>query len=261
MRKNKIVTYAATVAALSALLAVSGCGGAQDKLNSAKTAENNGRYQEAAALYAALAIKTAPAYQLPEAQKGKIVQPALWQGEIEKYMAWLTEPAAPFGGTIKTALEGLDRCAQRSEADNTAHTSEPKSIDTLPAFTAQWNTAFNPPPPGTVDWDTVVKSAFNKKFSILRLSAPLNYTYDVNIISRKTSRRINFTLYPATPDTKSQILAPLPQGEYTLIVKSSVDFQKGQYWTSEYTAFPVVAVSETPSIIPIDLRTKVVGKK
>jgi len=258
MRKNKIIAYAT---ALFALLAASGCGGAQGKLDSAKSAENSGKYREAAALYAEIALKTAPAHTLPDAQKGKIVQPALWQGEIEKYMTWLTDASAPFGGTLKTALEGLDRCAPQFEADNSALTHEPKSLDSLPAFTAQWNTAFNPPPPNTIDWETIVKKAFNQKFSILQLSAPINYTYEVNIVSRKTSRRITFTLYPATPDVKSQILAPLPQGEYTVIVKSSVDFQKGQYWNSDYTTFPVITVTGTPSLIAMDLKTRVIGRK
>ncbi|MDR2693629.1 MAG: hypothetical protein LBB74_05375 [Chitinispirillales bacterium] len=256
MRKNRIAVYAAAIA-LFALLAASGCGNPQGKLQSAAGAENSGKYREAAALYAALVLETAPAHRLPEAQKGKVVQPALWQGEIEKYVKWLTEPAAPFGGTLKNALEGLERCAPRAEADNSANTSPAKPIDSLPAFAAQWNTAFNPPPPNTIDWDAVVKNAYGKNFSILRVSAPINYTYEVNIVSRKTSRRIVFTLYPATPDEKSQILAPLPEGEYTVIVKSSVDFQKGQYWNSEYTALPTLTVGAAPSIINMSLKTTV----
>jgi len=260
MRKDRTTLYFIALSALTALTAVLGCGGPQGKLDAAKGAENGGKYGEAAALYAALAIESAPAHRLADAQKGKIMQPALWQAEIEKYMAWLTDPA-PLGGTLKTALDGLDRCTPRFEADNTAHTAQPKPLDSLNAFAARWNTAFNPPPPNTIDWDAIVKNAFNKNFSMLQLSAPINYTYDVNIISRKTSRRINFTLYPATLDTKSQIIAPLPEGEYTLIVKSSVEFQKGQHWESDYTGFPVITVNDTPMVIAIDLRTRVAGKK
>jgi hypothetical protein len=255
MRKNKIARCAAVTAAMLALLAASGCGNPQDKLKSAAAAENGGKYREAAALYAALAIEAAPAHKLPDAQKGKVVQPALWQGELEKYVKWLTEPAAPHGGTLKSALDGLDRCATRFEADNTAHSPQRKPLDTLPAFVAQWNTAFNPPPPNIIDWEAIVKNAFNKKFSILQLSAPMNYTYDASIVSRKTSRRIIFTLY-----AENKILVPLPQGEYTMLVKSTVEFQKGQHWVSEYTAFPIT-VDGTPSLISMDLKTKVARKQ
>jgi len=260
MRQNKIITSVAAVAAIFVVFAVLKCGNPQGKLNSAKAAENSGKYREAAALYAALALEDAPSHKLPDAQKGKIIQPPLWQGEIEKYMAWLTESSAASGVTFKSALEGLDRCAPRFESDNTAHAKEPKTLDSLPAFATQWNTAFNPPPPGTIDWESIVKNAFDKKFSILQLAAPVNYTYEVNVVNRKTSRRITFTLYPATPDTKSQILAPLPEGEYTIIVRSTVDFNKDQHWVSDYTAFPTVTVDQNPSLIAMDLRTKVVRK-
>jgi len=258
MRKGRTALY---VIALSALSAALGCGGGpQNRLESAKAAEGGGKYREASALYAALALEAAPAHKLPDAQKGKIVQPPLWQGEIEKYTAWLTDPAAPSGDMLKTALDGLERCAARFESDNTAQTAQPKPLDSLTAFAARWNEAFNPPPPNSIDWDAIVKNAFNKNFSMLQLSAPITYTYDVNIVSRKTSRRINFTLYPATPDTKSRIIAPLPEGEYTLIIKSSVDFQKGQHWTSEYTAFPIT-VGASPTLIGMDLKTKVNRKQ
>jgi len=261
MRKNRVLITLTALSAAAVLTAALGCGGRQGRLDAAKGAENSGKYGEAAALYAALAVEAAPAHKLADAQKGKIMQPALWQAEIEKYSAWLTDPA-PLDGTLKTALEGLDRCAPRLEPDNTAHTRQPQPLDSLPAFTARWNTAFNPPPtPNAIDWDAIVKNAFNKNFSMLQLSAPINYTYDVNIISRKTSRRINFTLYPATPDTKSQIIAPLPPGEYTMIVKSSVEFQKGQHWESDYTGFPVITVNDTPTLIAVDLKTRVAGRK
>jgi hypothetical protein len=243
--------------AAAAILAVSGCGNPQDKLNSATGAENRGSYREAAGLYAALVLNTAPALKLPEAQKGKVMQPKLWQGELEKYIKWLTEPAALAAATavtLKSALDGLDRCSPRIETDNFAHISATKRLDSLPEFTGRWNTAFNPPPPGAIDWDAVVKSAFNKKFSILQLSAPVSYTYEVNIVSRKTSRMVAFTLF-----AENKMLVPLPSGEYTMIVKSSVDFQQGRRWFSEHTAFPV-AVGGEPEFIPMDLKTKVARK-
>ena len=253
---RKTVSAAAIPALIAALLALSGCGGAQGKMDSAKAAENSGNFGEATAAYAALALEAAPAQKLLEAQRGKILQPSLWLGEIDKYVKWLTEPAAPKGNTLKEALDGLERCAPRLERDNTARTAQAKTIDTLPAFTAQWNAAFNPPPLGGAEWDGAVLQAMNKKFSILQLSAAASYVYDVNIVSRKTSRRITFTLYP-----ESSISVPLPPGDYSMMVKSSVDFpQGGGHWSSGYTVFPI-SIDQTPSLVAMDLKTKVTRKQ
>jgi hypothetical protein len=251
MRKT---VYAAIAAAI---LAVFGCGNPQEKLNLATGAENGGNYREAASLYAAIALNASPALKLPEAQKGKVMQPKLWQSEIEKYIKGLTVPTAlatTAAVAFRGALDGLDRCSPRFETDNTAHIAQTRRLDSLSAFTELWNAAFNPPPPGAIDWDAVVKSAFNKKFSILQLSAPISYSYEVSIVSRKTSRMVTLTLF-----AENKMLVPLPEGEYTMLVKSSVDFQQGQRWVSEYTALPV-AVGGAPELIPMDLKTKVARK-
>ncbi|MDR0330724.1 MAG: hypothetical protein LBH93_03325 [Chitinispirillales bacterium] len=253
---RKTVSAAAVTALLAALFAFSGCGGAQGKMDSAALAENSGNFSEASAMYAALALEAAPAHKLPEAQRGKILQLQLWLNEVDKYVKWLTEPAIPKGNTLKEALNGLDRCAPRLEPDNTARTARALPIDTLPAFTAQWNAAFNPPPLGGIEWEGAVLQAMNKKFSVLQLSAAASYVYDISIISRKTSRRVTFTLYP-----ESKISIPLPPGDYSMIAKSSVDFpQGGGHWSSGYTAFPI-SMNQTPSLVAMDMKTKVARKQ
>jgi hypothetical protein len=240
---------------LAALMFLAGCGKSQAKLQSAAAAEQSGDYRQAANLFAAAALEAAPTIRLHEAQKGQALQPSVWQSEIEKYMKWLAEPSGASGAALGEALGGLARCVEKFEADNTAHTPPLRPLDTLPAFAREWNHAFNPPPPGNIDWDALVKSAYDKKFSILRLTSPMKYVYDVSIVSRKNMRRVNFTLY-----SESSLYVPLPPADYVMVVKSTVEFQKGEYWSSAYTAFNI-SVGGEPALIPMDMKTKVSRKQ
>jgi hypothetical protein len=244
-----------TVVCVLAFSLAAGCANPESKLKAAAGAENSGDYRQAAELFAALALESAPALRLPEAQKGKVMQPPLWQSEMDKYMKWLIEPAPQKTNVLRDALDGFNRCAPRFEQDNTAHTAPAKPLDSLPAFTQQWNLAFNPPPPGTIDWNAIVQQAEGKKFSVLRLSAGQSYTYEINVVSRKTWRRVGFTLYP-----ESQLYVPLPPADYVIIVRSSVDFQQGQHWLSDFSAINLSVTGE-PSLIAMDLRTKVTKKQ
>ena len=254
LMRHPVPIFAAAVCALALSLAA-GCANPEGKLKAAVGAENSGDYRQAAGLFAALALESAPALRLPEAQKGKVMQPHLWQSEMDKYMKWLIEPAPQKTNVLRDALDGLNRCVARFEPDNTAHTPPAKTLDSLPAFTQQWNLAFNPPPPGTIDWNAIVQQAEGKKFSVLRLSAGQSYTYEISVVSRKTWRRVGFTLYH-----ESQLYVPLPPADYVIIVRSSVDFQQGQRWLSTFSAI-TLNVTDEPSLIAIDLRTKVAKKQ
>jgi hypothetical protein len=252
-KKTKLLFVVA--AAIVALMFAAGCNKSQAKLQSAAAAEKSGDYRQAANPFAGAALEAAPTIRLHEAQKGQALQPSVWQSEIEKYMKWLTEPSGGSGAALGEALNGLVRCVEKFESDNTVHTPPPQPLDTLPAFTREWNHAFNPPPPGNIDWGALVKSAHDKKFSILRLTSPMKYVYDVSIVSRKNMHRVNFTLY-----SESNLYVPLPPADYVMIVKSTVDFQKGEYWSSDYTAFNINVGGE-PALITMDVKTKVSRKQ
>jgi hypothetical protein len=242
--------------ALTAITLTAGCGNPQKKLAEAAAAENSGDHRAASQLFAAVALEVTPAFNMPEPTKGKVIKPEAWQGEIEKYIGWLTDPAPQRDNTFRDAIDGLARTAAKVETwDNTINTPPGKPIDTLPAFTANWNLAFNPPIGETINWSAIVKNAADKKHSVLCVSAPQNYTYEVNIVSRKTARRVQFTLY-----SESKMYIPLPPAEYSIIVRSSVEFQKGQQkWTSEYTLFSL-EVTDEMSLINMDFRTRVARK-
>jgi hypothetical protein len=252
-KKTRLLPVVA--AALAALMFSAGCGKSQAKLQSAAAAEKSGDYRQAANLFAAAALEVAPTIRLHEAQKGQALQPSVWQSEIEKYMKWLAEPSGGSGAALGEALNGLVRCVEKFESANTANTPPTQPLDSLLAFAREWNHAFNPPPPGNIDWDALVKNAHGKKFSILRLTSPMKYVYDVSVVSRKTMHRVNFTLY-----SESSLYVPLPPAEYVMIVKSTVEFQKGEYWSSDYSAFNI-GVGGEPALIPMDMKTKVSRKQ
>ncbi|MDR2578129.1 MAG: hypothetical protein LBC70_04870 [Chitinispirillales bacterium] len=244
--RNILLTV--TMAAF-ALIFAAGCGNQQSRLNEAAAAENSGNHREAATLFTAAALRLSPSLRLQEAQKGKVADPSNWLREIEKYKRWLTDPAAQRDNSLGNALDGLVRCAERIESENIINFAEPAPFDSLPAFTTHWNQAFNPPPAGTIDWNGLVSRAYGQKFSILRVTSPQNYTYEISIVSRKTSRRVNLTLFP-----ESNVNVPLPPAEYIIILRSMVEFQQGQRWTSEYASFNL-SVTDEPSLIAANLRT------
>jgi len=257
---SKLLLAAAAIAVIAVLLfALAPLRGKShaNLQSAAAAAEKSGDYRQAANFYAEAALKAAPTLRLHEAQKGQALSPAVWQSEIEKYMKWLAEPSNVSGAALGEALGGLARSVEQFESDNTVNTptpQPPRPLDSLSAFTREWNQAFIPPPPGTVDWDALVKSAYDRKFSIIRLKSPMNYVYEVSIISRKTMHRVHFTLY-----SDESLYVPLPPAEYVMVVKSKVE-QKDMYWSSAYSAFNISATDE-PMLIPMDLKTQVSRKK
>jgi len=251
MRK---LIFALTV--LTALALTAGCSNPQGKLQNAKGAESAGNHREAANIYAALALELTPTLKLHEAQKGKMLPPARWISEVEKYIAWFSDAAATRDLTFREALDGLTRSAERFESDNSANIATPGQLDSLNAFAQQWNNAFNPPTSGGPDdWNAVIRRAHEQKYSILRFASPQNYVYDISVVSRKNARRVNFTLY-----SESQIFVPLPPGDYSVIIKSSVEFQKGKSWFSDFSVFNVT-MTDQQSLTAMDLRTRVARRE
>jgi hypothetical protein len=244
------------LAGVSALCFLQGCSNIDSKLSEAVAAENTGNYRDGATLYADLALKLSPIYKLPEPQKGKTIQPSIWQADVEKYIKWLTEPQPQKNNILRQSLDGLDRCAEQLEQDNVLRQTSAKPLETTGAFTAQWNQAFNPPLSGAIDWVALTKQAEDNKFSVYKLTAPKSYSYDLNFVSRKTARRVYVKLL-----AENTLYVPLAPGEYSLIVKSSVEFQnRQQRWSSEYSAFSI-SVTDTASLVEMNFRTQAARKQ
>jgi hypothetical protein len=240
------------------VLALLGCSNPENKLAEASAAENTGGFQNGANLYADLALKLAPVYNLPDSKTGRNVsiKPSVWQSDIEKYITWLTEPLPQKNNILRQALDGLDRCVEHLEQNNYIRQSSANPILTTAAFNEQWNKAFNPPmTTGVIDWDALTKQAEDKKFSVYKMTAPKSYSYDIHLISRKTARRVYVKLL-----AENTLYVPLAPAEYSVIVKSTVEFQKGQQrWTSDYSALNIT-VTDTMSLVSIDFKTQAARK-
>lgn len=233
---------------------LTGCSDSSKKIQAAYQAEKSGETAKAVKIYTAASRGAAASLKFPDSKKSKRLEPAAWNDEVEKYLKGISVPGAKPNNSTGAALDGLERCMGLKENDNSAQIHAPKILDEK-TFSELFNNAFTPPPTDSTEWNTLVTNAFKKNFSVLQISSPVSYSYEVSVVSRGVSRRIGFTMYP-----ESKLLIPLAPGDYSVIVKSSVTFQKGQYWASEFSAFPV-NIPAQPSLTAMNLRTKVARKQ
>jgi len=224
--------------------------GCTDKIQAANQAEKNGEISKAVKTYTAAVRGVTTALKFPNSKQGKVIAPATWKNEVEKYLNGISERSAKLNNSITAALAGLERCMELMENDNTAQIHPPKPFEEN-AFSEMFNKIFIPPSAGSTEWSSIVNFANQKNFSVLQISSPISYTYEVNIVNRSSSRRIDLTLF-----SESKLQIPLPPGDYSVIVKSSVTFQQGQYWTSDFSIFSI-NIPKEPSLVAMDLRTKV----
>jgi len=216
----------------------------------AQETEKSGDIAKAVRMYTAVARRAASAIKFPDSKQGKVIAPARWQDLVERYLNSMSEPGTKPNNSLTAALDGLGRCMElRENDDNSAQIHPPRPLDEN-SFTDLFNKIFVPPPAGSTEWGGIAASAFKKNFSVLQISSPVNYTYKGSVINRSTSRRIDFTLYP-----ESVLQIPLTAGDYSVVARSSVTFQKGKVWNSEFTAF-TVSIPSQPSLVAMDLRTR-----
>jgi hypothetical protein len=244
-----IITLALTVS-----FALTGCADSSKKLQAAYEAEKSGDIAKAVKIYNAVGRNAAPTLRFPDSKQGKVIAPEAWKDNVEKYLKGISEASAKPDNSIAAALAGLERCMELRENDNSAQIHPPKSLDEK-AFSGQFNKVFPSPPAGSTEWSSLATFANQKNFSILQISSPVSFTYKISVVSRQASRRIDFTLYP-----ESRLVIPLPPGDYSVIVKSSVTFQKGKYWTSDFSTFSV-NIPAQPSLVAMNLRTRVARKQ
>jgi len=247
-------TFFITVLTLAVSFAFTGCTDSAKKVEEAFQAEKSGDITGAVNIYTGVVRRAAPALKFPESQQGKVLAPATWKDIVEKYLNGISEKSAKPDNSFAAALKGLERCMELKENDNTAQIHPPKSLDEK-SFNELFNKIFVPPPAGLPEWGDLVTFAGQNNFSVLQISSPASYVYKVSVISHRASKRIDLTLY-----SESKLEIPLPPGDYSVIVKSTVTFQKDKYWTSEYTAFSVTMPAE-PSLVAMNLRTRVVRKQ
>ncbi len=229
---------------------IPGCSNPEKKLKEAFVAENSAEFKKAAEIYASICRDVAVPVKLPDAQKGKILEPSVWMSAVEKYMNHLSKPTDSSSNQLSAALLGLLRCMENVESENSFRLS-PNRLLQPAAFQKYWNTVFTPPPPGAADWNSLIARARDKDFSILQISSKKNYFYEFSIINRSTSKRVEISLYP-----ESEQYVPLAPGEYMILCRSSVMFQGGEEWKSSTSAL-AITVPARPSLLSLAVRTRI----
>ncbi|MCL2689113.1 MAG: hypothetical protein FWE57_04620 [Chitinispirillia bacterium] len=242
------------VIALIVSTALTGCTDSSKKLQEGYQAEKSGDIAKAVKIYRGIINRSAPIVRFPDSKRGKVLAPELWKDKVQKYLTGVSEPSAKPNAAAVAALTGLERCMELRENDNSAQIHPPKPLDEN-AFNALFNSIFPPPAGGLAEWSGITSFVNQRNFSVLQISSPVNYTYELSVVSRTASRRVNYTLYP-----ESKLELPLPAGDYSVILKSSVTFQKGKRWTSEYSTF-ALNIPPEPSLVAMNLRTRVVRKQ
>ncbi|MFP4163414.1 MAG: hypothetical protein ACLFVE_05495 [Chitinispirillaceae bacterium] len=245
-----VLVKAVWFSAVSVVCFLWACSSPGNRVDKAFTEERSGNYAEAFEIYASVSRDVTPAMKLPNTQKGKVLHPSVWMNEIEKYIKWVSQPVKDPSTALPAAMLGLERCEGEIEFENTFRSRRNNQLKSS-QFKTYWNKAFTAPPPGSADWDGLLIKAREENFSIFSVSSKKNYFYDFSIISSSTSRRIDFSLYP-----ESKRFIPLPPGEYMLLCRSSVDFQKGQRWESGFSVYSFSVPAES-KLISLKVRTSI----
>lgn len=220
-------------------------------LRTAKQCERSGDLQQAHALYAAALFELTPSIEMPDINRSKILAPEILKKEVEKYFDWINAPAEKAGEEYLAALDGMTRCGEGNQYDNTL--SKPKCTPlSSEEYLDEWNRTFFAPNV-TPDSSHVALATINyhQKRSLLIISSTKSYTYEINLINKATHRGTRAVLL--AENSTRLYAAP---GNYLLLCRSSVTFPSEKIWRSAFT--PVaVTVPDTVSLITAELRTSV----
>lgn len=221
----------------------------------AREAEVTGKMDEALGLYVETLHKTTSSVEIPDVSRSKFVEPALWKKEIEKHIVWLHMPAERIHQDYHNSVEGVLRCIEKVHTENSLAKVK---VSTLKAdqYASEWKSLFYAPlvqPDLSVN--AIIEKNFADKFSIIKISTPKNYTYEISLYNKASGKRTYFKIYP-----ESNNAALVLPGEYLIICRSTITFQTNQVWYSKYSVFPIT-VPDQASIITAELRTSVAKER
>ncbi|MDO5577218.1 MAG: hypothetical protein Q4F84_09070 [Fibrobacter sp.] len=223
-------------------------------LKKAIETENSGNLLQALSIYAQALVEIAPKHKFPEINRSKIVEPAAWKKIIEQYFSSINS-SGTIGSNVQECFSGIERCMK---AQNPVNSLTKVSVTPLTEeqYGAEWNKAFFVP---TVSPDQsfkpLVSGNYIKKVSAINLTSSRNYSYDLNLVNKKTGKITSFQLYP-----ESSIRIVATPGEYLLICRTTVTFATGEIWRSTFEIIPLT-VPEEVSLISGDLKTDVYRQK
>lgn len=224
-------------------------------LKNATDAEVCGKTADALALYVDALLGITPSAEILDVNKSKSIYPSSWKKEIEKHIIWLHTPAERLNKEYKDISEGVLRCSGKVHTENSIVNLKIKKY-TLDQYTSDWaKLFFDPMVQVDPSCQIIAEKNYSDNFSIFRITAPQNYTYDISLINKATGKRIFFNLYPEA--SRSALLVP---GDYLLICRSTISFTASQVWYSQYSVFQLNVPSEA-SNISVLLRTSVAKER
>jgi hypothetical protein len=248
MRNNIIISVVVIAAAIAGLLMFRAYHSSKP-LNEARQCELSGDLQQALSQYAGIVFNRIPTLKIPDINESKYLAPDLLKKDVASYFAWLSIPAARTDNEVSAALGGIGRLESRCRGDNGIFNTKIQPL-TSEKYREEWNRTFFAP---NVKIDqshaALAEGNYIRKFSLLVIKSGQSYTYEINCINPATMRGIKATLLPEN----SVRLYAVP-GEHLLLCRSSVTFESGEIWYSQYTPIRLTIPTE-PSLVSVDLRT------
>jgi len=205
-------------------------------------------------MYAQALIEIAPGQKFPDINRSKIVEQSAWKKIIEQYISWLSSDMNA-KNIIRECFEGIERCINAQNPVNSLGKIEFKELSEDQYIPEWYNSFFAPNITPDPSFKPLASGNYQKNISVINFSSSKNYTYELNLINRKTAKSTGFQLYP---ESNIRIIA-IP-GEYLFVCRSTVTFPSGEIWKSPFEIIPLT-VPENASLITGDLRTRVYRQK
>ena len=223
-----------------------------ESVQTAGAAESKGDYKEALSQYVHLLYRTVPAVKTPDVNRSKALPPASWKKEMASYAVWSVNPASKTINLAKRRLliDAIKKNAVLVDTQNFLVIDSVRSI-TPEQYTALWNRAFFACGV-TVDPDHAPLAAgcFNKGISMIVVSAPASFTYEMSLVDTQTNCRTSFTVFP---ESSTYVLAGAGN-TYLLVCESSYQPEPGKIWRSNPAIIPVTVPPKT-SIVNCFVKT------
>jgi hypothetical protein len=214
-----------------------------ESAKTAAAAESKGDYKEALSQYVKALYKAIPSVATPDINRSKALPPASWKKEIEKYAAWSLDRSSTLIDPAKKRLllDAIARNASHVDTQNFLVSDSVKAV-TPERYASLWNQAFFARGvPVDPNHASLAADCFNKAISMIVVSAPVSFTYEISLIDTQTGCRTNFTVYP---EGSTYVLAAAGN-TYVLVCESSYQPEPGKIWRSSPAIIPLTVPPKT----------------
>jgi hypothetical protein len=230
------------------------CSKTSDLLQKAKASESTGNMGEAYTHYTQALLEGSPSGKIPDFNRSKFLEPALWKKEVEKYILWVTTGTGRKSANINSIIEGIKRCAHSTSSVNTLFNLKDKEL-TSEEYLNLWNkTFFAPNVPVNPDHAGLASGNYIRKLSFITIKGTKNYTYEGALVNEETGCSTGFILY-----AEGNVTFLAPPGKHILVYRSTAEFPDRKVWRSPYSTVDL-DIPEKASLVTAELRTSVSRK-